>query len=229
MLLREELQMLNWLSHNLGDLGCVIDAGAFLGGSTAQLADGLAEHPDPLKKVHSFDLFKVPVGARGRYGLNADTEDTLGRYAENITPWADRIVIYPGDIMRAGWPSQPIELLFLDCLKSVKLNDWAVRAFLPQLRPGSVVIQQDFLFPALPWIHVTMGYFADHFSYLADTGHNSVLYTCDRPVGVEDAAAFSYEQLSRSERCELFDTATARFTTDAQRKCLAGAREQIPM
>lgn len=44
-----------WLARRAGDVGCVIDGGAFLGGSTAPLADGLSDHPHPLKKVHSFD------------------------------------------------------------------------------------------------------------------------------------------------------------------------------
>lgn len=230
MLTQNELRMLNWLSHEAGDLGCVFDGGAFLGGSTVQLADGLLKHPDPLKKVHSFDLFTVPGHARGRFGLAADAESTLSVYAQNITPWAERIVVYPGDIMYAAWPPQPIEILFVDCLKSAALNSWLVRHVLPHVLPGSVLIQQDFLFPALPWIHVTMGYFAEHFKcfkYLADTEINSVIYLCERPPTTEEVGGFEYRSFSERERFELFDLATERFTTDRQRECIAGARKKI--
>lgn len=227
MLNPNEQRMLNWLGHHAGALGCIIDAGAFLGGSTAQLADGLLEHPDPLKKVHSFDLFTVPEHARSSYGLDASVESTLPLYASNVAPWAERIIIYPGDIRVAGWARQPIEILFLDCLKSVALNDWAVHMLVPLLRPGSVVVHQDFIFPDLPWIHVTMGYFAEHFTYLADTDVNSTVFFCEKAISPERAAGFSYRALSRNERLELFDLATKPFTTGTQPERIAGAREKI--
>jgi predicted O-methyltransferase YrrM len=225
MLVEPERRMLYWLSHHATGAGCLIDAGAFLGGSTAYLADGIVDHRDPAKKVHSFDLFEVSDYAREHFDLEG-VQSTFPIYAANVTPWAERIVVYPGDITRSGWQPQPIDILFLDCLKSASTNDWVTRRFFPSLTEGSIVIQQDFLHPHLPWIHVTMGYYHDHFDYLADAG-DSAIFACRRPFAISDVRGYETDALPAGEQMGCFDRATERFAGHPLIGRLRRAREKL--
>src|SRR5262249_49893454 len=66
-------------------------------------------------------------------------------------------VVHEGDITTTGWEGGPIDVLFLDVLKSWHINDAVHRDFFPSLVPGrSVVVHQDYGWGSHPWVPVTV-------------------------------------------------------------------------
>src|SRR6266516_238746 len=104
----------------------IVDAGCFLGGSTAALLAGVRDRPIPWRgpPVASYDLF---------------------RFDANVMEFSVPHVVREGDVAEIGWSGGPIDVLFLDALKSWEINDAVLRDFFPSLVPGrSVIVHQDY-------------------------------------------------------------------------------------
>jgi hypothetical protein len=168
----------------------IVDAGCFLGGSTASLALGVSEaHPEPRAAIHSYDLFVLDHSARTHYGsLIGDRE-----VGADLRPVFDSVVgedllryveVHAGDILSQRWGGDPVDVLFVDVAKTWDLNDHVAHEFFPALAAGrSVVVQQDYLHEWLPWIHITMQLLDHCFERIAVvTGSTSVVYLCTRAV-----------------------------------------------
>jgi len=173
MLGDEERRCLYWLARYLySGAGAIIDAGSFIGASAYCLAEGLRANPNSAGRtgvIHAYDLFE----AWDQYVADAITRDirplALGDKYQDIFEQQNRdhldlIAIHSGDLCRHQWTSGPIEILFIDVAKTLKLNSHLVQQFFPALIPGrSIVVQQDFYHIWHPYIHVTMEYLRDYF------------------------------------------------------------------
>jgi hypothetical protein len=218
MLSRRELQLLHWLSrHHANGSGRIVDAGCFLGGSTAALASGLAARSDGPwdKTIATYDLFRVEA-----YTLQSFTKyftnPTIGAsfrsdFDANIAPWSRHVEVHEGDAAASRWSGEPIEILFLDLVKTWGLNDFVLDQFLPRLVPGhSIIIQQDYLWGFAPWIHITMELLAPSVTIL-DSMPCSVVYLLTKPVPEQLVGAKVRELLSPEAQLELMDRAVNRW------------------
>lgn len=175
MLVPRELSYLYWLASKAEGRGRVIDLGAFLGGSTVPLAQGILASDSPRQKLLSYDAFESPevttpqfVRLLAGYGLTpghcfydrflANIGAVGGGIAECVVarkgwlpPNADqqqRLALYP--------EQEPIELLFVDIAKTWDVNLSVISTFFPHLVPGAVVVHQDFFDLQTPWIPLHM-------------------------------------------------------------------------
>jgi hypothetical protein len=171
MLSRGERVMLHWLAREFPSDGHIIDAGCFLGGSTLPLASGLKLRGGG-GKVHSYDMFLAgkdaySLGLMGHGKKRGETVlDLFGKSIEDYAAW---INVYAGDIMTAGVPNAPVDILFVDVAKSREINRKIVREFFPLMTPGrSVLIQQDYNDHSCQWINATMELLKDSFERLTD-------------------------------------------------------------
>jgi SAM-dependent methyltransferase len=221
MLLPEELRLLNYLGQKVyrGE-GAIVDAGAFLGGSTVALSEGLRRNkewkrPRPAKPIHSYDRFEVEDWTRGIFFPDATPAGASFRDAfdRNVAPYADLVEVHAGDIREHPWNGGPIEILFIDVAKHWTVCDWVTWQFFPHLVPGrSLVVQQDYLYHHwVGWLHVTMELYADYFEYVCDTEVNSVVFRCTRQIPESVLRRDSVESLSIDERSVLMDRAASRF------------------
>lgn len=230
MLSWDERIMLSWLTAvAYRGRGKIVELGVFLGSSTVSLASGLAQNPAVACKtacIHAFDKF------RGAYeeefirsrGLGALDEDGgfLGLYENEIAAHRDAVVIHQGDINAASWSGQPVEILFVDILKSPGTVDAVARNFFPHLIPGeSVVVMQDYNDPVLPYSAVLMEHFADFFEYAGETMRNSVLFVNTRPVPPAMLEDFSYAAMPRQLILHHLMEALPKRPTFVGRECLA--------
>src|SRR5215469_14817030 len=206
MLNPEEKRMLRWLTAEFyGGAGAIIDAGCFLGGSTTCLAQGLRD-AKRTTKIDSFDLFVASSYEASYYGLGDFQEGESFRHIfdQQTADYADLIRVHVGNILHAKWQPEAIEILFIDLAKKKETNDHIITTMFPQLMPGrSVVIQQDYLFYHLPWIHITMERLAEHFELLCDTQYNSVVFGCVKPITPADAAQAVWGAMTPEERVSL--------------------------
>ncbi|MCA1689369.1 MAG: hypothetical protein LC720_02665 [Actinobacteria bacterium] len=221
MLSIEEKQLLYVLARDyIRGEGAVVDAGCFLGGSTIALAAGYAENRRARRArrgppIHTYDLFAVDPSFRRDYpDLVADIagDSTRARFEEVVGPRLEHVEVHEGDICRARWSGEPIDVLFIDVCKSWSINDHVVGEFFPALVPGrSVVIQQDLIHEWLPYLTITMGLFEDAFELIATVPWCSAVYVSTRAIRPEEIPP-RLDALSPARKLELFDRGCAPFS-----------------
>jgi hypothetical protein len=215
MLNPEELRMLKWLTSTYyTGQGAIIDGGCFLGGSTCALAQGLRD-AGRTNKIDSYDLFVAEDWSASMYGKDKFVAGDSIRplFDANVRAYADLLTVHHGDILADPWGGRPIEILFIDVAKTVAINDMIISNMFTCLVPNlSIVIQQDYLYYYLPWIHITMEKLYNHFVYLADTGYNSVIFGVTKRISKYDAEQALWGSISIRERMELMDRAISRWS-----------------
>jgi len=164
MLSKMERRVLYSLARDLatGD-AAIVDAGSFLGGSTAALLAGVRDRTKPWTgpAVESYDLFQLDEYMVPKFFAD-DRSIRLGesfrsRFDAHVGRFDVPHVVHEGDITKIGWSGGPIDVLFLDVLKSWEINDAVLRDFFPSLVPGrSVIVHQDYGWGDTPWIAITV-------------------------------------------------------------------------
>ena len=163
MLSKLERKLLYTLARDYasGD-AAIVDAGCFLGGSTAALLAGVRDRAEPWTgpPVESYDLFQVEAYTVAKFFDDPRTQvgDSFRhRFDANVVKFDVPRVVHEGDIVEIGWSGGPIDVLFLDVLKTWEVNDAVLRDFFPSLRPGrSVIVHQDYGSGWLPWIPISV-------------------------------------------------------------------------
>jgi hypothetical protein len=227
MLSLRERQLLHWLGrYHVSGAGRIVDGGCFLGGSTAAFACGLAARSGkdwknaPWKKtIVAYDMFRVEDYTLQYYGdcfPNKKIGSSFRSSFEKFTaPWSDQIEIKEGDACKTGWNGDPIEVLFLDFVKTWPMNDLFLEQFLPCVIPGrTVIIQQDYLWGYGHWIHITMELLAPYVKLLDGMPHGSVAYLLTSPVPQELIGAKLRTSLSPERKRELMNRAVDRWEGD---------------
>jgi cephalosporin hydroxylase len=222
MLSYRELQLLHWLARDyVTGAGRIVDGGSFLGGSTAALASGLAARADGPwdAAITSYDMFRVE-GYTLLDFATALPDPTIGAsfrpaFDANIAPWARYVEVNEGDACAIGWSGEPIEVLFLDMVKTWQLNDLVLAQFLPCLIPGrSVIVQQDYLWGYGHWIHLTMELLDGCVEQIDAMANGSVAYLLTAPVPADLIGARLAESLDTDRQRQLMDHAVERWQGD---------------
>lgn len=199
MLTYEERRLLFWLARDVWEgWGAIVDAGAFVGGSTASLATGVRARTTPTTDggpqppMWTYDLFVAEgyeLGYFERWPQIRAGDSFRPAFDELLGDLARETRVHEGDISAQRWSGGPIEILFLDVLKTTGINDAVLPQFMPSLVGGrSVLIQQDYVHGFLPWIHVTMELLADSVEHVADVAASRV-YAVTRDIPAERLAA----------------------------------------
>lgn len=189
MLSGRELQLLYWLAKHYADGdGQIVDAGAFLGGSTVALARGIADRAGgPQSRVVSYDRFIIDPYALSCFGaffsnpkIGESFRCDFDRYTSR---WSQHIDVKHGDAVTIGWSGEPIEVLFLDMAKTWRLNYFVLDEMMPCLIPGhSILIQQDYLWGFAPWLHITMELMQSCVTMLDYMANGTVAYLVTEPL-----------------------------------------------
>jgi predicted O-methyltransferase YrrM len=211
MLGSEERKLMYRLAK--GDLtgsGAVVDLGAFCGASASIFCEGLNRNARCAGvKVHSYDRFIAddPFTVSGTGLARGESFEHLFRAA--TAPYLDRIVIHAGDVMEQFWPADElIELLFVDVAKTIPLSGHILTQFFPALRPGSIVIHQDFYHPYTFWLAVQMEALSAYFSVIKVRKDWSIAFRLDRPIPANvlaEVAAYPYlyeDEIASIDRLE---------------------------
>jgi hypothetical protein len=215
MLTREEMRMLAWLAQNLPVRGDIADLGCFLGGSSVSLAWGVAQSSAP-RRIFSYDRFVIDEKLKFQFLYQRGhgfypSNETLPLFRK-LTRTFDKIITpVPGDIREQAWPGSPVALLFVDLSKTVEINDHILRTFFGALEPGSIVVQQDFLFFRNPWLYSTMRRLAEAIEMLAHAEDNSVVFGVRRKPTPEEIEACLSCNVSTDDVLDAIDHFRTRF------------------
>lgn len=225
MLSPAERQLYLWLGRDgAGGRGAIVDLGCFLGGSTAHLAEGSRRAAQPAA-IHAFDRFRVAPGMKKRLLYDRGIprfpgQDVLPLARAYLAPWADRVTLHRGLIERQSWTHGPIAVLVIDAAKTVRVADAVARIFFPFIAPGGLIVQQDALHAAQPWVLAQMGGLAPWCRPVAHAAPTTLVWQVIHPL---DAAA-----LQTARTAALSDAALSA-AVDAQRERLSrfGVARQI--
>lgn len=219
--------------------GIIVDAGIFLGGSTRCFGEGILSNPRRdeivqkwLRPIVSYERAIVNPNMPNffkRHGLTfsaapgASFESELRR---NIEPVQDLVDLRIGDFMEARDTGRPVEILFLDILKSSALSLHAFRLFHSNLIPGrSVVIHQDYFFEELPWIKTHQEALAHYFDFVGEIG-SSAVFLCRSKVP-ESVLDRLEDDLSPAEQLRLASIAMHRSADPARRFFMALSKMRL--
>ena len=163
MLSKAERRLLYSLARDYASGGgAIVDAGCFLGGSTAALLAGVRDRSEARAgPVETYDLFKIEEFTVQKF-FAGDRSARVGesfrpRFEAHVARFDAPHVVHEGDITEVGWSGGPIDVLFLDLLKSWEINDAVLRDFFPSLVPGrSVIVHQDYGWGDTPWIPISV-------------------------------------------------------------------------
>jgi hypothetical protein len=216
MLSKAERRLLYSLARDYatGD-GAIVDAGCFLGGSSAALLAGVRDRPSGWSgpPVQSYDLFRVEAFTIPKFferGSVRVGESFRPRYDTHLSRFDLPHDVHEGDITQDGWDGGPIEVLFLDVLKSWQINDSVLRDFFPALVPGrSVIVHQDYGWGDTPWIPITVELLRDSLVLVdwMEWGSHVFFVEGELPADVlENGVA----DLDLDTKLELMDRAVAR-------------------
>ena len=217
MLSKTERKLLYGLARDYasGD-GAIVDAGSFLGGSTAALLAGVRDRSERWAgpPVASYDLFRVEASSLEKF-FGDDPDLRVGdsfrsRFDENVARFDVPHLVHEGDITKVGWDGGPIDVLFLDVLKSWHINDAVHRDFFPALVPGrSVVVHQDYGWGSHPWVPITVELMRDSLVLVDWMEWGSHVFFVEHEVPAELIAG-GVAGLDFDTRLELMDRAVAR-------------------
>ena len=184
MLSLQEQQFYYWLTAvwARGD-GAVVDLGCCVGGSTARLAAGATDR-GLHSRIAAFDRFTAGESLKESLlyanGIDRfDGNDILPLAQDLLSPWGDRIDLFPGEIEDNQWDGGPVEVLVIDSAKTAGSLDAHSALFYPHLIPGqSIVVHQDFLHWSQAWLAAQMELMADYFTPLACVPRSTVAFLC---------------------------------------------------
>ena len=192
----DEIAYLHWLASRGGDPDSVmIDLGARAGGSAFALANGSAGLGERAPDIYSYDSFvatELEVAA-GLFRLESGAS-TLGVYRANLSRFTGRVhpraMMVPefagGHELAGVYPERaPVSVLFIDCAKAWGVHHTILGAFGPCLRPGSVVVQQDFRGP-LVYLGLHMYQLRDRLRPVHCVDGGSVGFECFGPITGRD-------------------------------------------
>jgi len=152
--------------------GVLIDAGTLAGGTSVALAAGALSSGIRLPErpfLHAFDQFlcdwATPEFFMGNFGGKWKSGDNFRHiYEDVVKPFAQHIVIHEVDLTSPiKWEWGEIGVLGIDVWKTPEIAFSTSCMFFPHLKPGAVVLHQDYQHIWLPWIHTMMEALSDYF------------------------------------------------------------------
>ena len=184
MMIDEEIDYLYFLTKYVyKNKGLIVDLGPLAGASTFALASGLDTSLPRKKMIYSYDLFSFyPDWSNFFVNSNMkEGDDFHDLYKKNLLPFEEIVFSEKSDLASTIWSQDPIELIFIDAAKSIPIFNNIINQFFPNLSPGSIVIQQDFVSAEAWWIHLFHGVYEDYFEMMESPEGGTVAFRLLKP------------------------------------------------
>jgi hypothetical protein len=158
MISEEEARYYEYIGGLYRGHGEAIELGPRLGTSTRHVIRGLDKNPEFLgRQLHVFDdlvwrssWMNGHIGDHEQLPNHADFRHLFEKYVQGIrrrlSVTQGKIVDYEGnqDLPQIAWSGAPIEIMYIDCGRTLQVNEASYRIFSPSLIPDiSLLILQD--------------------------------------------------------------------------------------
>jgi hypothetical protein len=201
--------------------GSFVELGSFLGASTQAFAAGLKHNrivgDESTKIIKTLDLFRYDSHWDNTYQsqvLSAtDKVDFLPRFKRNLRGYEAYYQAYRNDITHVTSmrdDEQDIEILFCDLAKTESIMIHVASHFISKIPIGGYYIQQDYLFPGLPFIKAFHEYFWEYFQ-IEQIVAPSVLFRMKKKFDAGRDALEAYKALTYRAKRDLIMSNRIRF------------------
>jgi hypothetical protein len=133
------------------------------------------------------------------------------RFDRFVQPYADHLAVHEGDILQKNWDGRPIEICFIDVAKTWAIQNWVVTQWFPNLRPGSIVVQQDFFHNYTGYIPMVMEHYADYFELIDALEWETAVFLCTKQIPAEACRMDFSKDIPLERQLELTDRSARRF------------------
>ncbi|CAL9571796.1 hypothetical protein [Streptomyces sp. enrichment culture] len=221
-----ELRFLYLLGrHHLTGEGRIVELGSGGGGSTYALALGLRESPvfdERTGRLHAYDFFRVGKGtfASEKFftsGSRPGGDDSfLDDFRSRLEPFLPFLEIHAGDLWQTSDPldTSPVEFLHVDIAKTARVFRCVSERFLTRLRPGSVVLHQDFAGPRLPWLHHSTGALLPYVEIAGPPIRSTLAFEVVRPIPEDVLTRITEDAYTVDEKLALITAVQDRVDRD---------------
>ncbi len=213
--------------------GVIVDAGIFLGASTAAFALGLRENPNCSNgcenRIVSYDIavwvrnmaryLSDPTGIPGIDDLIPEVgqsfEPLLRRF---LSPYQPMIDLNIGNLLKtAPRFSQPVEIAFFDCLKTYERDFTAFKAFTPNYIEGhTIVFQQDYFYESAAYNKIRCEYYIGNLEYMGKIDDTAV-FLYQKQIDIPPDEVDPVKNLPVEEKVRLIDIAAERAQSQKKR------------
>ncbi|WP_409470068.1 hypothetical protein [Streptomyces sp. HC307] len=221
-----ELKFLYLLGrHHLTGEDRLVELGSGGGGSTYALAMGLHESPmfdEKTGRLHAYDFFRVGKGtfATEKFfdaGKAPEGDNSfLNEFRRRLDPFLPFLEIHAGDLWQTSDPDDrtPVEFLHIDIAKTSRVFKCVSERFLTRLRPGSVVLHQDFAGPRLPWLHYSTGALLPYIEIAGPPIRSTLAFEVVKPIPEDVLTVISEDSFSYDRKLELISAVQERIDRD---------------
>ncbi|MCX5331828.1 MULTISPECIES: hypothetical protein [unclassified Streptomyces] len=221
-----ELQFLYLVGrHHLTGRDRIVELGSGGGGSTYALALGLSESPVFDRKsgrLHAYDFFRVGKGtfASEKFFDSGhkpeDDNSFLDDFKGRLEPFLPFLEIHAGDLWQTSDPedTSPVEFLHIDIAKTARVFRCVSERFLSRMRPGTVVLHQDFAGPRLPWLHHSTGALLPYIEIAGPPIRSTLAFEVTKPIPADVLKRITEDDYTVDEKLALISAVQEKIDRD---------------
>lgn len=221
-----ELQFLYLVGrHHLSGKDRIVELGSGGGGSTYALALGLSESPvfdQKTGRLHAYDFFRVGKGTFASEKFfdsghrPADDNSFLDDFKGRLEPFLPFLEIHAGDLWQTSDPgdTSPVEFLHIDIAKTARVFRCVSERFLSRMRPGTVVLHQDFAGPRLPWLHHSTGALLPYIEIAGPPIRSTLAFEVTEPIPVDVLRRITEDDYTVDEKLALISAVQDKIDRD---------------
>lgn len=221
-----ELQFLYLVGrHHLTGRDRIVELGSGGGGSTYALALGLSQSPvfdQKTGRLHAYDFFRVGKGTFASEKFfdsghrPADDNSFLDDFKGRLEPFLPFLEIHAGDLWQTSDPedTSPVEFLHIDIAKTARVFRCVSERFLTRMRPGTVVLHQDFAGPRLPWLHHSTGALLPYIEIAGPPIRSTLAFEVTKPIPADVLARITEDDYTVDEKLALISDVQERIDRD---------------
>lgn len=125
--------------------GSIVELGAWLGAATAYLAAGVRD-AGALNRVAVYDRFVWKPTHHDKKAGGPIKTSQIEAFRKNLGPLMRHVFVHPGEIGSVVWRGGPVSLLICDAPKRIAEISKTLTVFAKAMRPGSLIVWQDFAY-----------------------------------------------------------------------------------
>ncbi|MCC9690570.1 hypothetical protein [Streptomyces sp. MNU103] len=192
------------------------------GGSTYALALGLRESPSSTSGRAGCTPTTSSGSARARSpakfftpGSRPEGETPSWTTSLRLEPFLPFLEIHAGDLWQTSDPlDRPGGVHCVDIAKTARVFRCVTERFLTRLRPGSVVLHQDFAGPRLPWLHHSTGALLPYVEIAGPPIRSTLAFEVVRPIPEEVLRRIAEDAYTVDEKLALISAVQDRVDLD---------------
>ena len=168
-----------------GNAGAIVDLGSWMGSTAISLANGIRKSVPvgaAAPPVYAIDRYLwepwMQAFASAASGVSCDYlegDSFLPEVRRRFAECKGNILAVKADLTAYHWEGGEIAILLVDAMKTPELCTSIAHEFYPHLKPGSVLIHQDYKHYFTSWIHLLQYRLREHFEFLHDVPHSGTV------------------------------------------------------